>query len=372
MSNPRRPNIKQGATSFSRAPHDPRHPGAGSGSERQRSGTLTPGDVRRIAIPEHVNELPPPLFILAPPRSFTSVVCAMLGQHPQMYGLPETHLLSHETLGAWAERAAQSSFPMGHGLLRAIAELYFGAQNVLTIRKARQWLRLRSNLTTDFVFKMLADKVFPLIPVEKSPSIVFRPKALQRVHRKFPDARFLHLLRHPRGQGESVMKFLRERAKQGPIPPSHWLLRIASYRSAQAAEEIRVDGAVLDPQNGWYVLNHNICEFLNSVPADQQMRVHGEDLLAEPDEVLHGIAAWIGLRTDAEAIAEMKHPERSPYAFLGPPGARYGNDAFFLQDPALRPSRSVLHHLEGPLSWRTDGRGFSPEVKRLAQEFGYD
>jgi sulfotransferase family protein len=371
MSNPGRSNIEQGATSPSGVPRDPRHPGEGSGSERRRSGSLASGDVNRIAIPEHLNELPPPLFILAPPRSFTSVVCAMLGQHPQMYGLPETHLFSYETLGAWAESAAQASYPMGHGLLRAVAELYFGVQNELTIRKARQWVRLRSNLTTDFIFKILADRVFPLIPVDKSPSTVSRPKALNRVRSMFPEARFLHLLRHPRGQGESVMKFIIERAKHGPVPPSHWLLQIASYPPAQADAESRPD-APLDPQNGWYAINKKICGLLNMVPADQQMRVRGEDLLAEPDEVLSRIATWMGLRSDAAAIEEMKHPERSPYAFLGPPGARYGNDAFFLQDPAFRPRRSALHYLEGPLSWRNDGQGFSPEVMRLAQEFGYE
>src|SRR5438874_389166 len=32
-----------------------------------------------------------PVFILALPGSFSSVVCAMLGQHPEMYGLPETN-----------------------------------------------------------------------------------------------------------------------------------------------------------------------------------------------------------------------------------------------------------------------------------------
>jgi hypothetical protein len=79
----------------------------------------------------------------------------------------------------------------------------------------------------------------------------------------------------------------------------------------------------------------------------------------------------LGLRTDATAIDCMKHPERSPYAFLGPPGARYGNDSFFLQNATLRPSRAVAHSLSGPLMWRNDGQGFSPEVKRLAREFGY-
>ena len=37
-----------------------------------------------------------PLFILAPPRSFTTVTSAMIGQHPEMYGLPETNLFVAE------------------------------------------------------------------------------------------------------------------------------------------------------------------------------------------------------------------------------------------------------------------------------------
>ena len=370
MSTPGNSDIERGAASLSRA-RGPRRPGTESGFDRQPSGRRSSGDGGQ-ALLEHWNELPPPLFILAPPRSFTSVVCAMLGQHPQMYGLPETHLFGYKTLGARAQHAARASFPMADGLLRAVAQLYFGAQNEFTIRKARRWLRLRSSLSTGFIFKALADKAYPRILVEKSPGMANRLEVLNRVHRNFPGARFLHLLRHPRGHGESVMKFMAERAKHGPIPPSHWLLRIATYPSAQADAEGHTGDAVLDPQNAWYALNRNICEFLKTVPRDRQMRVRGEELLADPDEVLPEIAAWLGLRPDAEAVEEMKHPERSPFASLGPPGARYGNDAFFLQAPALRSSRPARHRLDGPLSWRSDGRGFSPEVRRLAQEFGYE
>ena len=78
------------------------------------------------------------------------------------------------------------------------------------------------------------------------------------------------------------------------------------------------------------------------------------------------------MRADAEAIDEMKHPERSPYACFGPPGARYGNDTFFLESPALRPARAKPQSLDGPLSWRDDGREFSAEVRELAQRFGYE
>ena len=158
------------------------------------------------------------------------------------------------------------------------------------------------------------------------------------------------------------MKLLDETAKHGPIPPSHWLLSVASYpRHSQDS----------DPQRGWYAAHMNICEFLQSVPAAQQMQVRGEDVLTDPDPSLHCIAEWLGLRTDTEALEAMKHPERSPYAGFGPPGARYGNDPFFLSNPALRTVHAASQSLEGPLSWRDDGREFLPRVKRLAQQFGY-
>jgi hypothetical protein len=115
----------------------------------------------------------------------------------------------------------------------------------------------------------------------------------------------------------------------------------------------------------------NICKFLESVPVEQKLRVRGEDILKDPDNELREIAAWLGLRTDPVAIEEMKHPERSPYACFGPPGARYGNDRFFLENPILRPARVEPLSLDGPLSWRADRQGFAPEVKRLAEEFGY-
>lgn len=341
---------------------------------RLTSRSLPARPARRVILLKHWNVLPPPLFILAPPRSFTSLVCAMLGQHPQMYGLPETHLFCDETLRARAKRATDSTYPMGHGLLRAVAQLYFGRQTEPTIRKAQQWLNLRSQLTTDFFFKILADKVYPLILVDKSPSITYSVEALKQVHKKFPRARFIHLLRHPRGHCESVMRYIEERSKYGPISSTHWLYQIASYpppSSVCGETPPPADGRVLDPQNGWYALNKNVCEFLDTVPSDRKMEVRAEDVLTKPDEGLRQIAAWMELRTDAKAIEEMKHPERSPYAFLGPPGGRYGNDAFFLAHPALRPSRAAPQSLDGALSWRTDGQGFLPEVKRLAQQFRY-
>src|SRR5437763_8681198 len=78
-----------------------------------------------------------PILILGPPCTFSWVICAILGQHPQLYGLPELHLFSAETVGAWLEQCSHESYDMDHGLVRAVAEICFGAQNDQTIGKAR-------------------------------------------------------------------------------------------------------------------------------------------------------------------------------------------------------------------------------------------
>lgn len=319
-------------------------------------------------------ELSSPLFILAPARSFSSVVCAMIGQHPEMYGLPETNLLCYETVRERAEQltgSARLGWHPTHGLLRAIAELYFGRQTATTIRLARQWLKMRANFTTASIFRLLADKVSPRTLVEKSPGTVNSKQGYCSIQVKFPGARFIHLLRHPRGYGDSVMKAINDRRREGPLPVTHWLLQTASYHPDSTNSRGKARDKALDPQHWWYARNKEIREFLRSVPCNQQMQVRGEDLLGDPGTHLHAIASWLGLRTDALAIEMMKHPERSPYAFLGPPGGRFGNDRIFLSDPMLDSSRMMTNSLGGPLTWCTDDQGFTPRVKALAQEFGY-
>src|SRR5713226_498316 len=310
------------------------------------------------------------LIILGPPRSFTTVVSAMLGQHPQMYGLPEIHLFGAETMAEWWEQCALATFNMDHGLVRVVAQIYFGEQTETSVKRAAGWLRRRSHFTTGLLIEELAQKVSPRILVDKSPSIVYRCESLERVYAVFPRARFLHLVRHPRGHGESVIRYLDGRRKLGPVPPSHWLLHLASFPEGSSAGGEAARVLDIDPQRGWYALHTNICKFLESVPEPQKLRMRGEDLLTDRDQGLAKIAEWLGLRTDSEAIEEMKHPERSPYACFGPPGAYFGNDRSFLRAPTLRPERAESHTLEGPLSWRKDGRSFRPEVKELAAKFG--
>jgi len=269
----------------------------------------------------------------------------------------------------WWKLGDKATFPRVDGALRTIAELFFGGQNEQTIREARGWLRRRSYLTTGTLLELIARKVYPRMVVEKSPSIVYRMTFLRRAYRMFPNARFIHLLRHPRSQGESVIRLMEWRRRViGEIPATHWFYRVSTRRQGWWPNS---DNEYVDPQRGWYELHQTILTFLKSVPERQKFRIHGEDLLIDPNTSLKQISQWLGIRTDLGAIESCKHPENSPYACLGPKGAIYGNDRLFLENPVLRPQQAKPCVLEGSLSWRKDKRGFAPAVKRLASQLGY-
>ena len=299
-----------------------------------------------------------PLFLLAPPRSYTSLVNAMLGQHPQAFGLPEMCLFNVDTLvdlwkGSKTEIAENGSM-VRHGLLRAVAEIYCGEQRATTVNMALAWASRREDWETGRVFQEIVAKLHPLVAVEKSPSYTMSVKRMQAMHRAFPDARFLHLVRHPVAQCKSLMA----------INDGAFSLKVEGF-------ELGEDYALLEPQIAWHDLNLNILDFLDEVPPERQMRMRGEDIMADPRRHLAEIARWAGLRDDDEAVDAMMHPEQSPFACFGPINALFGNDPNFLAGPTFRPHTPKVPALDKPVPWRLDGKGLYPQVIALANEFGY-
>jgi hypothetical protein len=313
-------------------------------------------------------DLREPIFILGLPRSFSWLTCAMIGQHPELHALPELQLFSAETLGEWWARCSGQTYPMAHGLLRAVAEWIIGGQSAQTIVLARGWLERRVNCTTGFILEELMHRVHPRIAVEKSPGIVYDGAFMQRAYRMFPGAKFIHFVQHPIGHGQSVLDAIAHLSSFEALPSSHWLLQLASARFP-LDPEIAQGSRRLDPQVGWYALNKKTREFLDLVPADQRLVLRGEDLVEESDESLRRVAVWAGVGATAEAIAEMKHPARSPFACRGPAGAEYGIDLFLSGSPFALAERPVSHGLDGPVPW--GGHLLSPEVRQLARDLGY-
>jgi hypothetical protein len=324
----------------------------GDGSAAAAVQFPDPEAARRLSGP------PDPVFILAPPCTFSWVVCAIVGQHPQMYALPELHLFTADTVAEWWDLCTLRTFEMDHGLVRTVAELYFGGQTEEAVSRARGWLRRRSHYSTGLLLETIAERLEPLIAVEKSPSTAHSAATLERAFGMFPNARYVHLVSHPRLYCEAVLDALGEAKQASELPPTHWLARLAP-------------GPEFDPQQGWLAANRTIADFLARVPDDRKRIVRGEDLLGESSAGLVALAAWLGVRTDPEAIEEMRHPERSAYAALGPPSAAFGSDRFLRPGPLMRSEWTRPRSIDGPLAWRPDARGFLLEVKRSARDLGY-
>lgn len=92
--------------------------------------------------------------------------------------------------------------------------------------------------------------------------------------------------------------------------------------------------------------------------------------MSDLDRHLQQITEWLGIDAGADAIEAMKHPERSPYACIGPENAKFGNDPSYMESPVLRPYSPQPHSFDGELKGG-GGAVLSEEIKACARSFGY-
>jgi len=279
----------------------------------------------------------------------------MIGQHPEIYGVPELNLFVTGTLEEFINTFSGYKQIQQHGLLRTVAHLYAGEQNINTVDMARRWMMRRRSWHVEDVYKELCQKVSPLRIADKSPVYGGSLETLERIRSAFPDAYYLHLLRHPVTQGKSI-------------------LNIAKGMMAVMADSVdySTDPPTVDPQIMWYEMQTNILQFLQDVPERHKMTMRGEDFLNDRDANLKQVCNWLEIADDNCAMEAMLHPEDSPFAHLGPIGAHLGNDINFLESPELRDGKISKPELTGPLPWRADHQPLRESVIKMAQDFGYD
>jgi hypothetical protein len=277
----------------------------------------------------------------------------MIGQHPDLAGLPELKLFCCETIGEleaslprfWIDRGVMHRSP---GLVRAIAELEFGGQTTQSLSAARGWLRAREDWSGSDVLDVLLERLSPRVAVEKSPDNILSDAGLNRMAAAYPRARYLHLTRHPVTTQRSMQEH-----RQRTVP-SH----------PQGDEPMSGIGS-------WYEIHRRILLFAAGLPSRSYFRVRAEDVLNDTHSQLRAIIAWLGVRADSDAIEAMQHPEASPFACLGPAasGVAGGNDPRFLSDPI--PHRvEIPSQLRRPPGWAADPSAWKM-VTDLANQLGY-
>jgi len=294
-----------------------------------------------------------PIFVLAPAQSYSSVVTTMIGQRPELAGLPELKLFCYDTIGEleaslprfWIERGIKHRSP---GLVRAVAQCKFGDQKSESVASAQAWLQDISHWSGADVLDVLMERLSPRVTVEKSHENIETDDALRRLASAYPRARYLHLTRHPVTTQRSLQQ--------------HWNRIVPGY-SLQAQPMSAIAS--------WVETHCRILHFTATLPKNHYMRVRAEDVLNDTHAQLRAIAAWLGIRADEDAIGAMTHPEASPFASFGPVGSGIfgGNDPNFLRDPIPRPVE-ILRTLDQPLGWVGHASLWQMAVD-IAHQLGY-
>ncbi len=292
-----------------------------------------------------------PVLILSAPRSYSSLFGTMLGQHPGLYGLPEVKLFIAETVGSLILRFQLSRVQKLHGLLRVIGQQEFGVQTDQSIVEAWRWLKARRSWTTERLWTHLACAAAPRDLVEAAPVTAMFRGSLARARRICPQARFIHLTRHPRPSCRSIQEGIEWLDRRYHTPLRYFV----------------------DPEAIWVRAHRNILSFVATLPPEQVLRLRGEDLMDDAPFLLGRVAAFLDLPMNAAALDAMLHPERSVYAHIGPAQAPFGSDPKFLADPHFRPRRPSAASLDGPLDWPgAPRRGFRSQTSDIARRLGYE
>jgi Sulfotransferase family len=305
----------------------------------------------RVATPERDPLWFAPLFVVGPARSYTSVIVAMLGRHPDLYAFPELSLFRSDTVsGLLTAPAGVKGPPINSrvaGLLRALAEVHEGEQTPSSVARASDWLQARRPWRTDEVFDHLLGAVRPRIGVEKSPENSGRRDFLARMTASYPRARYLHIVRHPVSTALSM--------HGAWTPLGYW--DVSPPLFGQFCLGV------------WYSHHQRLLRLSASLPPDRYFRVRAEDIVGDPQRSLPRVCRWLGIPDSEPIVEQMCHPERSPFASLGPEGAIGGYDPLFLRDPKLRGARTPSD-FRLPDDWVVDP-WFHLGVIRLAHQLGY-
>ena len=258
-----------------------------------------PGEVRREG-----DKNPRAIFILAPPRSGTTLLRVMLAGHPGLFAATELQLLGFNTL---AERKAafRGKFSAWlEGTIRALMEIKgCDAERAKQIMAGYE----EQGCSTRSFYRVLQEWIGPRVLVNKTPAYALDAEALAKAERDFEEPFYIHLVRHPYACVRSFEEMHMHQILY---------LREHSFSPRQLGELV------------WTLSHQNILAFLKRVPASRWVRLRFEELVGSPQGTMESLAGALGLEFRAEMLEPYKEKERKMTDGLYPSSTPMGDIKF--------------------------------------------
>lgn len=214
---------------------------------------------------------PPAIFVLAPPRSGTTLLRVMLAGHPDLFAASELQLLGFNRL---RERRVAYSGKYSlwlEGAIRTIMDIKGcdaeQAARVMEVYEQRDY-------TTKRFYRVLQEWIGDRTLVDKSPSYVLDLNTLEKAEHDFHDALYIHLVRHPYAMVRSFENYHMDQVL---------FLKAQPFTPRQLGELV------------WLVSHRNALQFLQGVPEQRQYHMRFEDLVTQPQVAMEGLCRTLQL-----------------------------------------------------------------------------
>ena len=279
------------------------------------------------------------IYILSTPRSGSTLLRVMFAGHSKLFSPPELNLLPFCTMG-------ERDYSLGNaantviecdqrvGLIEAVMHL-----TGLGPERSESWLQtwLNRNVPINVMYRVLSAMAAPRTLIDKSTLNASSLEVLRKSRWLNPQARYIHLVRHPYAVIESLQRtYLRHLAPQLSFP---------------AAQDL------------WVVPNCNILCFLSEIDPRQHVRVCYEELVRDPEAVMHALCEFLGVEFESVLLEpysgnRMTDGVRGRFQSLGDPN--------FLKHTRIETELSE--------AWkdRTLPMQVDRETRELGKQLGYD
>ncbi len=283
---------------------------------------------------------PPGVFILAPPRSGSTLLRAMLAGHPRLFAPPELVLLPFNTLQERAEAFTGRNSHWLEGSVRALMQL-----KELDAEAAQRMMQELTNrgLSVKAFYRQLQRWIGDRRLVDKSTTYPLRVETLERAEAMFSQPLYIHLQRHPYGMIRSFEKAHLDRV-------------FFQYQHPFSVRELA--------ELIWTIGYQNILAFLQQIPEQRQYTVKFEELLSRPRQELGKICEFLGLEPVPTMLAAQSDRKTRMTDGLHPQSIMVGDPGFH-----------QFHDIEPSVAerWRADYRAdfLGGPASELAHKLGY-
>jgi amino acid adenylation domain-containing protein len=219
----------------------------------------------------HASPNPPAMFILAPPRSGTTLFRTMLAGHPGLFAASELQLLMFNDLLERRNAFSGKWQVWLEGTIRAIMEI-----KKVDADTARAMMAEfeEQKMTTKAFYRQLQSWLNGRMLVDKTPQYALDLQCLYKAEREFENARYVHLIRHPYAAIRSFESV-----------HMHQIMYLKEHHFPE----------LLLGELIWLVSHQNIMKFLDTVPQERKLAIWYEDLVRNPEQTVQNMCRHFGI-----------------------------------------------------------------------------